>query len=296
MMRRAGGSRALPLAAAAQGSPGPTTDPQHASLPPHAHADATSHAPPPPPPPAGVLPGQRMLAAAVDPPVANWNDFTTSGTYDYKWTLTKSVNEGQPGETVKFRVQKGVKAEVTYKLTYTRELDKTTAKMLVSGALTLANNNGPNDPTATPPVVNDITISGASVTLTSNSATGTPSTFDVTCSPSKLGPGDQATCTFTNQAYGGFMDAGTATAKVTWTGDGGAGGSMDTPQSPAFSFDNVQGRFATAILTDSVDLSPLNSMYTGFRGFQAQSVWRYLDPSTSIPDSGVTVEDSGQKT
>ncbi|GBF96360.1 hypothetical protein Rsub_09431 [Raphidocelis subcapitata] len=244
----------------------------------------------------GVLPGQRLLAAAVDAPVGTWNAFTTAGSYEYKWTLQKSINDGQPGATVNFRVQKGVKAEVTYKLTYTRELDQTTAKMTVSGSLTLANNNGPNDPAAVPPVVNDIALSGVSVTLTSNSAQGTPSTFDVTCTPAKLAPGDQATCTFTDQAYGGFMDAGTATAKVTWTGDGGAGGTADVPASPPFSFESVQGKFATAILTDKADLSPLSSMYTGFRGFQSSSVWRYVDPSTAIPESGVTVEDSGQKT
>jgi hypothetical protein len=225
---------------------------------------------------------------------------TTAGDYAYKWTLTKSINDQPSGTPLQLRTQKGQKQEVKYTLTYTREVDQTTAKMTVTGEFTVQNMNPPVDPSANSTATNTLTVTAVTVTLKPNSGTAAPSTVNLACDQmnAPLAPGASTRCRFENAAYSGFLDAGTATASISFV-DASAAPAVSPMESAApspFSFDSVTGRFATALLTDKVDLTSINSLYTGFSGFQNNMVWRYLDVSQQIPDAGVTVEDSGTKT
>jgi hypothetical protein len=227
-----------------------------------------------------------------------WGTLTTAGDYAYKWTLTKSINDQPQGTTVSLRTQKGQKQEVKYTLTYTRTLDQTTAKMTVSGDFTITNANGPptppGDPAAPAPPDNTLTVTAVTVTLKPNSGTGAPSTITPTCSSlnTPVAPGGTVTCKFDAAQYNGFLDAGTATASITYSDASVAPAATGTLESAApnpFSFTAVTGRFATALLTDKVDLTSINSLYTGFSGFQNNMVRRAGGVGWEAAGAGVCV-------
>lgn len=211
----------------------------------------------------------------------------TGGSYNYKWTLEKTVNGQATGSAPLIRVQKGVKQEIPYQLKYTRTVDQTNAALTVSGSLQIAS--------ATP-----ITITAVSVTITSTQGQGTPTTISIggQLACTQMAATTSSSCSFTNVPYTGFLTAGQATATITWNDGtpGGASTTTDVPASPAFGFTQVTGNYATALLTDKVDLSPLDQLYSGFTGFTRSSVWRYLDSATQIPDAGLPVQDSDTKT
>ena len=193
------------------------------------------------------------------------------------------------------RVQKGVKVEIPYSLKYTRSVDTASAAMTVSGSLTITNANSG----AVAPDSDALTVTAVTVTLTSTTGTGTPTTFTPTCTGlnSPLAAGGTVSCNFANQAYSGFLTAGQATATITFTdAKDKAASPITSPPSPNFSFEAVTGRFATALLTDKADLSPLDTLYTGFTGFSRASVWSPVDPGSAIPDAGLTVQDGDTKT
>jgi hypothetical protein len=229
---------------------------------------------------------QQALAVA---PTVTWGEFTTGGTYNYKWTLTETVNGAPaPGPSV-VRLDKGVKQNVPYQLAYTRTLDQSSAQVTVSGSVTITNANTGTD-----------TLTVASVTLSLTPTGGTPTSAPIACQQlnTPLPPGGAVSCTITNAPYTGFLTAGTATVSIAFTDTATPpAASPITSTSPTtFSFENVQGNFATATLTNTFDLSPLDQLYTGFTGFVRTSVWRILDPGTEIPaTTGVTVMDSGTK-
>jgi hypothetical protein len=250
-----------------------------------------------------------MLAAAAVPTV-QWQPFQTDGTYDYKWTLAKTIQGQNPGATPSIRVQKGVKQELTYQLDYTRAIDQTTVKMTVAGGFTITNANLPPTPPVPPadpnaptvaPTTNEITITAVTVLLKPVTGTGTPAAVTPTCTGlnAPIAPGIAGvTCTWPATAYNGFMDSGNAVATILFTDTSAnpAGSPLETTSPSNYDFGNAVGRFATALLTDKVDLSAFDTLYAGFTGFQRNSIWRYTDTNQQIPDSGVPVMDSGTKT
>lgn len=211
----------------------------------------------------------------------NWQ-FQPTGSYSYKWTLEKTANGAPAGTTSVIRVQKGVKTEIPYTLKYTRSVDQTTANMQVAGSFSVAVTAATPAPDPAPPAPAAPT---ASVTL--NPPTGAATTVPATCT----GTAPNFQCTFSAATYNGFLSPGTATASVTYNGQ-----TVTSSPSQPFVFDNVVGKYATALLTDKVDLSPLDTLYSGFTGFSRSSVWNFVDPGASIPDAGLTVQDSDTKT
>jgi hypothetical protein len=231
---------------------------------------------------------QQALAVA---PTVTWGEFTTGGTYNYKWTLAQTVNGAPaPGPSV-VRLDKGAKQNVPYQLSYTRTVDPASAQLTVSGSVTITNAN-------TPTGTDMLTV--ASVTLSLKPTGGTPTSAPIACQQlnTPLPPGGAVSCTITNAPYTGFLTAGRAIVSIAFTDAAKPPARSPMPSmSPAtFSFENVQGNFATATLTNTFNLSPIYQLYAGFSGLVEASVWRILDPGTEIPvPAGVTVMDSGTK-
>lgn len=239
----------------------------------------------------GLWPGERILVAAA-PPTVTWGALTPAGSFNYAWTLAKTVSGSQNGGALSYRLQKGVKNTLSYTIDVGRSIDQSTVKMTVSGGFTITNNNA-----AVPPATGVITITTLTLTVTGGS--GTETIVTPSCSvPTTLQPGGSVTCNFQDAVYNGYPASGTAKVTIAYSDESvtpAATGTADSA-SPAFSYDAVQGQFATALLTDTTDLSSLDSLYTGFTGFNKANVWTVADQSQLIPTSGITIADTTTKT
>lgn len=224
-------------------------------------------------------------AAAVTAPELSWSEFKTEGSFSYAWTVTKTVDGQAPGETARVRLEKGATRDVAYAITVGRAVDDATVKMFVSGAVKIKNPDAATDSLEVVAVLLQTVSAGGN-------APGTPADATPVCAlPATLAPGAALQCAFTKAPFLNFPSDGNIAITVRYR----AAGSADAPDelkalsAPPYSFASVVGQFATALLTDKVDLSPLDRLYTGFTGFNRDTVWRVATGSTLVPAAGETL-------
>jgi hypothetical protein len=204
----------------------------------------------------------------------------TQGSFAYQWTLDKTV-QGTP-TAANVRITKGVVSDIAYVLKYTRTINTASQVFNFSGTVTATNG------------ANAVTFN----TITTKVTGGQTAEFPSTCTPpagSPVAAGGQIVCTFTTVAYTGYPQAGMVTATLAFTDTVTTTAGTVTADSPRFAYDTVVGSQATATLADKFDLTPLDRLYTGFNNFQRTTVWKFADPATAVPETGVTVSDSDQK-
>jgi hypothetical protein len=221
-------------------------------------------------------------------PVLSWEGMSTDGsTFDYAWSLDKTVANAAAGTTPEVRLQKGGREQIKYKLVIGRTVNEATIKSLLTGTLVVTNVNAAPANASDPSGV--VTVTG--VTLTARAtAGGFDSPLTVSCGvPSSIPPGGTLRCAFTRGAYNGGQRAATVYTSVAFTDASASPGvsPVTTPPSPEVSFDGVAGRYPTALLTDKAELGPIDSLYAGFTGFTRESVWRQ-DPVV-VPVGGIQV-------
>jgi hypothetical protein len=241
-----------------------------------------------------LWPCPQRLAAAAAPALAWDGPLTPEGSFSYKWALTKTVSGGTASSdntATTVRVQKGLTQQVTYKVIAARSVDQSTVKASVTGALTVTNVNA-----AAVNFTGVLTV--RAVTLTIKSATGATSTAEAavpaTCSPAlpaQLQPGGVVRCAFSKAPYGSYPDPGQITASVDFDDSNAAPPAAPpaTSVSPTFTYDSVVGQFASAMLTDKVDSSSIDTLYKGFTGYTLDNVWRAVDPTAAVPAAGVLI-------
>jgi hypothetical protein len=262
----------------------PPTQPAHPALPPLPPA-STAFA---------LWPSPQRLAAAAAPALAWDGALTPEGSFDYKWALTKTVSGGTSSgdeASTSVKVQKGLTQDITYTIVATRSVDTASVKAYISGALTITNVNA-----AAPNFTGVLTVKA--VTLTTKSASGATSAVEapvtVACSPplpAALQPGGVTRCAFSKAAYPAYPDAGLVAASVDFddANSDPPAAPPATSTSPVFNYDSITGQFASAMLTDKVDSSPIDTLYKGFTGYTLDAVWRATDPSAAVPAAGVLI-------
>lgn len=198
-------------------------------------------------------------AAAAAAPVLTWGALAAGGTFNYQWTLEKTVQGTPAGQTADLRMTKGTVEELTYTVIATRSVAPTGAAVTLAGSLTISNPGGE------PVTVTTLALSAAP----GGGGGGGGAGLTATCGgglPQALAPGASVTCTWPATAYPAYPTPGVVTADVGYTANATGPGAV-TGVSPQFGFANVQGQYATALLMDKFDLGALEAMYQGFVGF-----------------------------